>query len=273
MWKYLKAAFFYSPPLPGIGRVPWNILVLACLGILGFAQSAFWLLGAGLEVGYLFLLATNPRFQRLTHADDADAATAQTMQQTQKLVTRLKPESRGRHLKLAQTCGRIEMLYQENQLDQSTTRVNRDAMVQLAWSHLKLLVAYDTLQSPERAADENTLRSQIKALEAELMDTQMPSSLQSSKRATLDIMRKRMDMLGKRGQTLKEIESDLQRIEAQIDLAMENARLQGHGQQTITPDIEMASQLLQDGMYGESEAEIAQLDAQLQRMRPARVAG
>ena len=60
---YLAAAFNARP----IGMfVAPNWVGLAAFGLLGLTNPGFWVLGAGLELGYLLTLATNPRFQR-TH--------------------------------------------------------------------------------------------------------------------------------------------------------------------------------------------------------------
>lgn len=69
MFRYLSAAFFVRPHIPGLGRMPVNVLAVASLGILGFGNPGFWLLGLGLEAAFLTALATHPRFQRLVRAE------------------------------------------------------------------------------------------------------------------------------------------------------------------------------------------------------------
>ena len=63
MFRYLSAAFVARPRIPGLGQVPVNLIGLAGAGILGLANPAFWFLGLGLEVAYLFGLASNRRFR------------------------------------------------------------------------------------------------------------------------------------------------------------------------------------------------------------------
>ena len=60
-------------------------------------------------------------------------------------------------------------------------------------------------------------------------------------------------------QTLAEIESDLTRIDNQVDLILENATMQGKPQ-TISADIELASDLLGGSVFGEDESAISQLE-------------
>jgi hypothetical protein len=61
------------------------------------------------------------------------------------------------------------------------------------------------------------------------------------------------------GQTLEEVDSDCARIEAQVDLLLENATMQGKPQ-TIASDIELASDLLGLGIFGDDEQAVTHLD-------------
>ena len=59
-FDFVKRAFNARP----FGMfVPPNWMGLAAMGLLGLANPGFWVLGAGLELGYLLVLATNARFQ------------------------------------------------------------------------------------------------------------------------------------------------------------------------------------------------------------------
>jgi hypothetical protein len=61
MWDYIKAAFNARP----IGMfVAPNWVGLALFALLGWWNPAFLLIGAGLELAYLYALSTNKRFQR-----------------------------------------------------------------------------------------------------------------------------------------------------------------------------------------------------------------
>ena len=58
---YIRAAFNARPW--GMFVAP-NWIGLGAFGLLGTMDPGFWVLGAGLELGYLLALSTNPRFQR-----------------------------------------------------------------------------------------------------------------------------------------------------------------------------------------------------------------
>jgi hypothetical protein len=86
----------------------------------------------------------------------------------------------------------------------------------------------------------------IAALESDLGST-ASEPLHESKSATLEILRKRLDNLQHGAQSLNEVESDLQRIEAQIDLAREQA-LHQERPPAISLNIDLATQLLDGGV-------------------------
>jgi len=64
--------------------------------------------------------------------------------------------------------------------------------------------------------------------------------------------------------SLQEIESDLNRIDAQVDLALENATMQGQPQ-AISGNIDLFSSALDENFYGESAKTIANLDQTLRQ--------
>jgi len=83
--------------------------------------------------------------------------------------------------------------------------------------------------------------------------------LRQSKTATLNILRKRQATMRKKQETLEEIESDLTRIDNQVDLILENATVQGKPQ-TISTDIELASDLLGGSVFGDDETAVTELE-------------
>ena len=72
----------------------------------------------------------------------------------------------------------------------------------------------------------------------------------------------------KKQQTLEEIESDLTRIDNQVDLILENATVQGKPQ-TISADIELASDLLGGTVFGDDESAINALEHTYSKQKPS----
>lgn len=258
MWRYLKSAFLVTVDVPGLGRLPVNALGAAALGILGFAEPAFWFLGLALEAAVIPALAFNPRFQKIVEAQSLELSQGDAEQKRKELVKLLETGAQQRLWALAKKCNQILDVYRTQQLEDYVVDSNDQALKNLEWVYLKLLVAQHHLLSPS-SETEPSLEKKIQALEKDLSDGEETESLRQSKTATLVILKKRLATMRKKQQTLEEIESDLTRIDNQVDLILENATVQGKPQ-TISADIELASDLLGGSVFGEDESAITALE-------------
>lgn len=259
MWRYLKSAFLVSVDVPALGRIPVNVLGVAAFGILGFAQPAFWLLGLAIEATLLPSLAFNPRFQKVVQAEHIQLSETDTEQKRKALITVLEPQARQRLSKLIDRCNQVLDVYRSQQAEGYVLDSSMQALKNLQWVYLKLLVARHHLLNPINGETEQTLGKKIRELEDDLRNGEETESLRQSKSATLGILKKRLATMGRKKQTLAEIESDLTRIDNQIDLILENATVEGKPQ-TISADIELASDLLGGAIFGEDESAITDLE-------------
>jgi hypothetical protein len=257
VFRYLKAAFWAAPEVAGLGRLPVNVLMLGGFAILGFGHPGFWLLGMALEGSYLYALTSSPRFQKVVDAQGRQLNEGAAERQRQALVNKLEPTARGRLEKLTAQCARVLQIESEAQTEETTLAGNREALRKLAWLYLKALVAQQNLRALGNG--ETELRRQIEILRAEAQADRLSRSLRESKAATLRILEKRLANTERREQTLAEIESGLTRIEAQVDLAVDNAGMRGDSGVNFV-NIELVSQLLDDSIYGESGDSIAALE-------------
>jgi hypothetical protein len=257
--RYLKSAFFVGVDVPGLGRVPVNVLGACAFGILGVVQPAFWLLGIGLEAGVLTALAFNPRFQKYVDAESLQVSQGDAEQKRQSLINILDAQARNRLSSLSEKCARVLDVYSSQQTENYIVDSNEQALKTLQWVYLKLLVAQHHLQAPANHSTENDLESKIKELERDLRDPAETDSLRQSKSATIEILKKRLANMRRREQSLEEIESDLTRIENQVDLILENATIQGKPS-TISTDIELASDLLGGSVFGDDESAVSDLE-------------
>jgi hypothetical protein len=258
VWRYLKSAFLVSVDVPSLGRIPVNALGAAAFAILGFAQPAFWLVGLAIEAAVVPSLAFNPRFQKIVEAQSLELSQGDAEQKRQALVKLLEAGAQQRLWGLAKKCNQVLDVYRSQQAEDFIIDSNDQALKNLEWVYLKLLVARHHLLSPT-SETEQTLEKKIQDLEKNLQDREDTESLRQSKAATLNILKKRLATMRKKQQTLEEIESDLTRIDNQVDLILENATVQGKPQ-TISADIELASDLLGGSVFGEDESVISHLE-------------
>jgi hypothetical protein len=244
VWRYLKKAFWARPEVSGLGRVPVNALLLAGFGILGFGHEAFWFMGAGLEAAYLAALVTNQRFRAWVDSLQLEAAAPGSFERQAILLT-LSRARQDRHQKVHSTIEETFAYYCKSDVGEVLAETNRAALDQLSLFHLKLLAAEQSLDDLRASTNEKTLRNEIAYLRRELGSEKITPTLRISKEATLNILEKRLANLERRGQSLAEIEGDLQRIEAQVELARENAAM-GSQPETVSANIQLASRMLDE---------------------------
>ncbi len=260
MFRSLKAAFWLRAKVPLLGAIPVNALAFFGLLVLGIGNIGFAFLGIGLEALYLLVVTGNGRFQALVEAIDQHEDATETAVRWDALVARLDPARRARLEGFEGRCRRLRTTAVEE-----VPGTSAEAIKKLRAIYLKLLVARQHLgdQEGEPALAEG-FRREIGQLESELAAGSTPSvSLRESTRARLDIVRQRLDNVERRTRRHAEIESDLKRIEAQVDLAVENAAISG-APAVISGHIDLASSLLDGSLYGDYEREVSLLDRELE---------
>ena len=226
MFRYLSAAFLARPRVPGLGGVPFNLLGLAGLGIVGLANPAFWFLGLGLEAAYLFGLVSSARFRGVVDGRSLKPPPpARQAGGWEQLVSELSGAERGRLLELKAKLERILSLYDRFHADDLTSGQNRESLMALLGHYARLLLARENLALHWTDDQDGDLRGEAAALEAELQGQELTSELRNSKTRTLEIVQARVENQKRRAQMGEEIESELRRIEAQFDLALENAAM------------------------------------------------
>ncbi len=275
MWKYLKAAFLVGADVPALGRVPVNVLASAGFLILGFGHPGFWLLGLAAEGALVPSLAFNKRFQNYVDATERQLTDGDSQAKRIALIQTLPAEDRKRIETLDRRCAKILDVYRNAQAEEFLIETNREALDNLKWVYTKLLIARFHLLTAGTDDTAESLDRKIAMLEKDLHDAQETPALRQSKAATLDILRRRLANIQRREQSLEEVESDLTRVESQVDLILDNAAMQGKPQ-TISTDLQLASDLVGGGLFGDSESAVADIDrdyAQPPAPRKATISG
>jgi hypothetical protein len=223
---YIRAAFNARPL--GMFVAP-NWIGLGAFGLLGMVDPGFWVVGAGLELGYLLTLATNPRFQRLVAARPLVAATADWNQRIQALLGRLDVNDRRIYDLLSQRCRSIIDLQLHGASPVTTPgglETQADSLGRLSWMFLRLLVARRTIrQVIGEAGDANELRKRLAALQRQHDDQNLTDELRRSIGGQIDILNQRLQQRTDAERKLAYIDSELERIQQQVELIREQAAL------------------------------------------------
>lgn len=259
MFKYLKAALFARMTVPLLGAVPFNIVIGLAFAVLGVFQPAFFLLGAGVVGALTFALSSSERFRKVIDAQDFAEIQVRTAAQRATLISSMKGSYRQRLTALESRCAKIIQTYRAARLDDVSIAANVEALDKLKWLYLKLLVAHQTLAEHADDATERAVRSEIAEIEQDLKSDKLPQGLRTSRSATLELLQKRLGKLERRKQSMDELESDLQRIETQVDLAMDDATLTGTPA-AISTNIELVSHMLDSGLLGQSSDDLLSME-------------
>jgi hypothetical protein len=257
--RYLREAFWAKMEVPHLGAIPFNVVGLVAFALLGLGEPAFWPLGAALEAAYLYLLSTNPRFQNIVDARGKVALEQSAEAQHEALLSRLSTMQKHRLAEVQAKCRRILQIYQDQQVNEFTVESNTDALKRLEWIFLKLLVAQHYLDDGGTDTNPEDLQSKIRQLEADLKVTGITRTLRDSKEGTLRILQRRLANLNRRAESNAEIESDLARVEAQVDLALESATMQGQTEM-ISANVELTSHLLDSSSFGDLSTTVDAMD-------------
>lgn len=219
------AAAFNARPL-GMFVAP-NWVGLAAFGLLGVANPGFWVLGAGLELGYLLTLATNARFQRTVASRPLAAARAEWNARIDRLRSRLDRDDRDRFAALSQRCASIIDLQTHGGVETPQgIEAQADSLGRLSWMFLRLLVARGMIRRVvEEGEDVVLLDRRRAALAKQLRDDDLLPDLRRSIQGQLEILEQRIGQRAEGEQKLAYIDAELARIEEQVELIREQAAL------------------------------------------------
>jgi hypothetical protein len=226
-FDYITAAFSARPF--GMFVAP-NWIGLATFGLLGATvDPGFWVVGAGLEIGYLLLLGTNQRFQRLVNATPLGDATVEWNKRIQGLLGRLDANDRRIYDLLAQRCKSIIDL----QLNSGNAtgvpgglETQADSLGRLSWMFLRLLVARRTIRHVLGDSGDGTeLRKRLSSLERQHREAGLTDELRRSLGGQIEILTQRLQQRTDAERKLTFIDAELERIQQQVELIREQAAL------------------------------------------------
>lgn len=224
---YLAAAFSARP----LGMpIPPNWLGLAAFGLLGLVNPGLWLIGAGLEAGYLFWLSHSPRFRavvdgRQQQMQNRDEATRWESSRA-RLVEQLPKADRQRLAMLEDRCH--EVLDQQTRLDAGGVEMQRSGLGRLVGVYLRLLAGRASIvRLVDEASDGEADRLQGKAknLITQLERKDLADELRKSLQSQLEIVQHRLARQREAIDKLAYIDAELSRIDEQVGLLRDQALL------------------------------------------------
>jgi hypothetical protein len=211
--------------------IPPNWIGLGVFGLLGILNPGFWLVGLGLELGYLWILGTNERFQNFVGASQKVLTRKQWQTKVDLLVQQLNSEDQQRYRKLEARCR--SLLEQQLQLQLQTApaqalQAQNEGLGRLLWLYLRLLStrqAINRMLLGQGSLDASQdLEERIGQLKAKLNE-QLSEDLRKSYTGQVEILGQRLERRREAKEKMDFLDAELTRIQEQIELVREQAVL------------------------------------------------
>jgi hypothetical protein len=248
--SYLWAAFNARPfGMP----VPPNWFAIAAIGLLGaFLNPGFWLLGAGLELGYLYALSQSKRFRRAVDAtaDRGDPADARY----RALLEPLTQSQRERQLQVERRAAEILQTLAESPLMAS----HADSVEQLVWLHLRLLAARSAVARVVQGAEQDSvaLARHEAQIDARLAEPALTPELRRSLEQQKSVIDARQEAHANAARRLEHIDAELARIDQQVALIREQTLLASDEERIATSLDALASSFNESSRWLASQRDL-----------------
>lgn len=191
--------------------------------LLGFAAAAalfqntgFLYLAGMLEMGYLWALSVNPRFQRVVLSEKNRARMIFDSQQKERLLAGLAPADHRRYQELADIRRKVnDSFMARDSVTQSLLQPSVEKLDYLLDSFLRAQVALDQMRTHVADSGKTQLERQARQLESELKG-KLSEKLREIKAKNLELLQSRLERLGKLEEELDVVKSQLETLENAI---------------------------------------------------------
>jgi chromosome segregation ATPase len=199
------------------------------MGLLGIVNPGFWVLGAGLELGYLLTVSTNQRFQRAIDAQQKAGSTGDWERKIGEALESLEARDRDRYQAFAERCQSIiELQQQASPAAGHGLEAQTESLGRLSWMYLRLLLARHVIEDVIGHAEADAagdLHERLANLERRAKDERLDEELRRSLTGQIEILKQRIDRRSEAERKLSYIEAELARMEQQVELIREQAAL------------------------------------------------
>lgn len=216
---YVREAFNARPL--GMFVAP-NWAALTAAGMLGFLNHGFWVIGAGLEAAYLFTLLQSERFRRYVDAIVVTDATEGWKAVMKERSSRLTADSAKRLQTLEERC-RAVLSSQQERSAASELALQSEGLGRLISIYYGLLQSREKLSGLAQTSAESIM-GKLKRLETQLAAEQ-DGEVRKSLAGQIEILKQRVAAQMEGRSKLEFLESELSRIEEQVELIREQSLL------------------------------------------------
>jgi hypothetical protein len=274
LWDYVKAAFNARP----LGMpVPPNWLGLGAVGMLGLINPGIWVIGAGVEIGYLVWLAHNRRFRHVVDARSLDRTNSELTGKVEQQIASLDEFDLIRYRNLELRCRGIIEQQAKAAGENPALSAQSEGLNRLLWIFLRLLCTRASISAigGDDRKDRIHMEERVRTLEKQIADPAIGEDLRKSLAGQLDIVQQRLRKRQEANDKLAYLKAEIERIEEQVELIREQAML-ANDAQSVSERIDQVAATLggtndwireQQHIYGQVEDLITSAPPLLARPR------
>jgi len=224
---YIKEAFNVRVPVPGLGGLPLNWLLLGATAVASLGFPPLALIGLGVELAFLVSLSHNERFRNYVKGKRLLAAKASAGSDWEArrdaLIAKLTDDSLVRFYALTDRVGRARHAHAEH-LAGVFDDFLEDGLQRLLGIYLRLLGSREVLEGQVVQTPKQRLERELEEAETRL-ETSDDERIRKSILSTVEIVKRRLSNLNTAKKNVEFIDSELRRIEHQTELLIEEAAL------------------------------------------------
>jgi hypothetical protein len=200
----------------------YGLLLAVCLTAVLTRQAGWLAIGCGLELMYLYLLAANPRFQRVVDSQVGDQEQLNIAPLKARMLPLIAPDMQQRYTSLEQLTSQIlggnvvpalkrDPYFQDNQRKVATLLV----------SFLRIAFALTRYAQYLATNDPQKVQADIDRLEGEAMTSD--ERTQQVKMQNIDILKQRLDKINRAAANREYLTAQLKTIEDTLQLVVDQA--------------------------------------------------
>jgi len=225
-WDYIREAFNARPI--GMFIAP-NWIGLGAFALLGVLNPGFWVVGLGVELGYLWTLGNSKRFRRFVDASRQMETKQQWQMRVDALIRHLSGEDQQRYRALEERCKTLLEQQMQIQSPSQGLQAQGEGLGRLLWVYLRLLATRQAMNRIIRGAggspnESAGLEERITNLQSRLQES-LTDDLRKSITGQIEILQERLKRRSEAKDKLAFLDAELTRIQEQVELVREQAVL------------------------------------------------
>lgn len=243
---YLKAAFHFTIPVPGVGGIPVNYLFIGLAIGTAIAYWPFLMFGVAGEILYLMVASSHPRFQRAIRARLLQMGKKAAEETLEEIVGQLQTYRRS-YYDFCQKCDAALKIGHDTFAANGKTIADsyHDNIQQFKMIMARMLRMREVLEANIDPEAEAKIRQDIADIESKIADSKQPDATRDSQKSTLEILNRRLAMQTQIGDQLSHVTAEVDRLNQEILLVRDQTIANSSSASGLSDRITVTAEIVQ----------------------------